>query len=126
MAPNLCIPTDLVLGLCLSPGKACGHSALMLARVLPGGVFELLSAAPWARVLGYLPQELIGKPLHELMPIDEPAASEELVAALLDERDTHPLEVTLRCKDQRRKCFRLHRRFDPYDHATFVLADEMP
>jgi len=125
MTPGLNAPTDLVLGLCVSPGKTCGQSALMLARVLPGGVFELLSAAAWARVLGYLPQELSGKWLHELMPLDEPAAS-EVVAALLGEKDVQPLEVTLRCKDERRKCFRLHRRFDPYDHAMFVLADEVP
>ena len=125
MAAHLRIPTDLVLGLSLSPGKACEQSALMLARVLPGGVFELLNAATWARELGYLPQELSGKPLHELMPPDEPAASEELAAALLGEKDAKPLEVTLRCKDQRRKCFRLHRRFDPYDQAMFVLADEV-
>jgi PAS domain-containing protein len=124
MASRLTVPTDLVLGLCLSPGKACAESALMMARVLPGGVFELLNAAAWARELGYLPHELTGKPLHMLMP-NEPAASEELVAALLGEKDAKPLEVTLRCKDERRKSFRLHRRFDAYDHAMFVLADEV-
>lgn len=96
----------------------------MLARVVPGGIFELLSAAAWARELGYLPDELNGKWLHELMPLEEPAAR-ELIAALLDDRDVRPLEVTLRCKDQRRKTFHLHRRFDPYDHAMFVLADEV-
>ena len=96
----------------------------MLARILPGGAFELLSPAAWASVLGYSPQELSGKWLHELMPPDQPAAS-EVAAALLREQEARPLEVTLRCKDQRRKSFRLHRRFDPYDHAVFVLADEV-
>ena len=96
----------------------------MLARVLRGGVFELLSAAAWVRALGYPPDELSGKWLHDLMPLEQPAAS-EIVAALLGEKDVQPLQVTLRCKDERRKAFRLHRRFDPYDHAMFVLADEV-
>ena len=96
----------------------------MLARVLPGGVFELLSTAAWARALGYLPQELSGKWLHELMPL-EALATGDLVATLLGETDAQPLEVTLLCKDERRKSYRLHRRFDPYDHAMFVLADEV-
>jgi hypothetical protein len=125
MTPALHTHTDLVLGLCASPGKTCEKSALMLARVLPGGIFELLSAEAWARALGYPPHELRGKWLHDLMPPEESAAG-EVVAALLDETDCLPLEVTLRCKDQRRKCFRLHRRFDAYEQAMFVLADELP
>ena len=32
----------------------------MLARVRPSGIFELLSAAAWARALGYAPDELSG------------------------------------------------------------------
>lgn len=117
-------PAGLTVALCVRPGKTCARSGLMLARVHPAGVFELLSAAAWARMLGYLPHELSGKWLHDLMPLEEPAAS-EFVAALLGEKDLQPLEVTLRCKDERRKSFRLHRRFDPYDQAMFVLADEV-
>jgi hypothetical protein len=119
------LPADLVVALCMSPGKACARSGLMLARVLRGGVLELLSAAAWARVLGYSPQELSGKWLRDLMPLDQPAAS-EVAAALLGEQDSRPMEITLRCKDERRKSFRLHRRHDPYDRAVFVLADELP
>jgi PAS domain-containing protein len=109
---------------CASPGNTCARSGLMLARIRPGGAFELLSAAAWAHVLGYSPQELSGKWLRELMPPDKPAAS-EVTAALLGEQESPPMEVTLRCKDERRKSFRLHRRFDPYDRAVFVLADEV-
>jgi PAS domain-containing protein len=113
-----------LFALCKSPGKACERSGLMLARVLPGGVLELLSPAAWARVLGFSTQELSGKWLHDLMPLDQPAAS-EVTAALLGEQDSPPMEVTLRCKDERRKSFRLHRRRDTYDRAVFVLADEV-
>ena len=112
------------MALCMAPGRTCAQTDLMLARVLPCGVLELLSAAAWARMLGYPPGELSGKWLHDLMPLDKPTPS-EVVAALLGEPEARPVEVTLRCKDERRKCFRLHRRFDLYDNATFVLADEL-
>ena len=48
----------------------------------------------------------------------EKRAAHEIVAALLDENDMPSLlQVTLRCKDERRKSFRFHRRFDPYGDA---------
>jgi hypothetical protein len=59
------------------------------------------------------------------MPLEKPAAG-ELVAALLDKKDFQSLEVTLCCKDERRKSFRFHRRFDPYQDAMYVVADELP
>lgn len=96
----------------------------MLARVRRSGLFELLTAEAWALALGYRPEELTGKSLCELMAPDaRPGAT--VVAALLDEQDVRPLEITLRCKDQRRKCFRLYRRFDAYEKAVFVVADEV-
>ena len=116
---------DLVLVLCLSPGKACTGSGVMMARVRPSGLFELLSVEAWARALGYAPDELSGKSLRELMQLEVPAAG-RLVAALLDDEDAQPLDVTLRCKDEQRKSFRFHRRFDPYQDAMYVVADEFP
>jgi PAS domain-containing protein len=115
---------ELILVLNVSSGRKCAQSGVMLARVRRSGKFELLTAAAWARALGYLPEELSGKALRELMPLERRAAG-EVIAALLDEEDARPLEVTLRCKDERRKCFRLYRRFDPYEQAVFVLADEV-
>ena len=114
---------ELVLVLCARPGKACTDSRVMMARVHPSGLFELLSAEAWARALGYAPDELSGKPLREL--IEKPAAA-RVVSALLDPEDAQALDITLRCKDERRKRFRLHRRFDPYQDAMYVVADELP
>ena len=96
-----------------------------MARVRPSGIFELLSAGAWARALGYALDELSGKSLCDLMPPEKPAA-DKVVAALLDKKDVRPLEVTLRCKDERRKSYRFHRRFDPYQDAMYVVADELP
>lgn len=94
-----------------------------MARVRPSGLFELLSVEAWARALGYAPDELSGKPLREL--IERPAPG-RVVSALLDQDDAQPLDITLRCKDEQRKRFRLHRRFDPYQDAMYVVADELP
>lgn len=116
---------DLLVVLCVNPGSACAQSEIMMARLRPGGIFELLSSAAWARALGYLPQELNGKSLGELMPLEKPAVG-AVVAALLDTSAEEPLDVTLRCKDERRKFFRFHRRFDPRGESIFFVADELP
>ena len=114
---------DMVLVLCVSPGKACTDSGVMMARVRPSGLFELLSVDAWARALGYGPDELSGKPLREL--IEKPTAG-RVVSALLDQQGAQPIDITLRCKDEQRKHFRFHRRFDPYQGAMYVVADELP
>ena len=114
---------DLVLVLSANPGKTCAATGLMMARVRPTGLFELLSAQAWGRALGYAPDELCGKSLREL--IAKPGAG-RIVNALLDHDDVRPLEITLRCKDEQRKRFRLYRRFDPYQDAIYVVADELP
>lgn len=106
------------------PGRKYAGSGVMLARVRRSGLFELLTAEAWARALGYPPGELSGKSLCELMALD-PAAGATVVAALLDEHDVRPLEITLRCKDQKRKSFRLYRRFDAWEGAIFVVADDV-
>lgn len=116
---------DLILVPSATPGKTCEESEVMMARVQPTGIFELLSAEAWTRALGYTLNELNGKSLCELMPLEKRAA-DEVVAVLLDEKDQSPLEVTLLCKDARRKCFRFHRRFDPHGDAIYVIADEVP
>jgi PAS domain-containing protein len=115
---------DLILVLSASPGKTRRQSRVMLARVRRSGTFELLTAAAWAGALGYQPDELSGRSLRQLLQLEKGAAG-KFVAALLDEEDIRPLEVTLRCKDERRKCFRLYRRFDPHTQAVYVLADEV-
>jgi len=116
---------DLMVVLCLKPGRTAAQSDVMMARLRPGGIFELLTSGAWARTLGYLPEELSGKSLGELMPLEKPEAG-AVVAALLDTSAVEPLDVTLLCKDAARKCFRFHRRFDPHGQSIFVVADELP
>ena len=113
-----------MLVLCVKPGRSYAQSDVMLARLCPNGIIELTNWAAWARALGYPPKELSGKSLRELMALDQRAA-DDIVAALLDTAAVEPLDVTLRCKDARCKCLRLHRRFDPDAQAVFLVAEEL-
>jgi len=116
---------DLTLVLCVRPpASACAQSDVMLARLSASGIIELVNGAAWTRALGYLPPELSGKSLCELMPLEQGAAG-ELIANLLDTAALEPLDVTLRCKDDRLKRLRLHRRFDPHAEAVFLVAEEV-
>lgn len=115
---------DLVVVVCIKPAKSCAQSRVMLARVRPTGIFELLTAEAWARALGYPPDQLNGRSLRGLMRLEKPAA-QDVVAALLGESEAEPLEVTLQCKNERRKRYRLYRGFDAYEEAMFVVADEL-
>ena len=118
------LPADLTLVLCAKPGRTAAESAVMMARLHPSGIFELLSAGAWARTLGYLPEELSGKTLRQLIAVDSPDAG-SVVSALLNPVADAPLDVALRCKDERRKCFRFHRRVDPRGESIFLVADEL-
>lgn len=115
---------DMRVVLCRKPGPACEQSEVMLARLRPSGIFELLTSGAWGRALGYPPEELSGKSLRWLMALEK-SATATVVAALLDTSVSEPLDVTLRCKDERRKYFRFHRRFDPHGESIFLVADEL-
>ena len=113
---------DLLLVLDAKAPGACAQSDVMLARLAPSGILELVNWGTWARALGYRPSELGGKSLCELLA-HEGLAPREIVAALLDPGACEPLDVTLRGKDERRVRLRLHRRFDAYAPAVFLVAE---
>ena len=100
-----------------------------MARARASGTFELLTVAAWARALGYPLGEvatgLIGRSLREIMELGG-GGTGDIVAALLDEKQTPPIEVTLRSRGERRKRYRLHRRVDDYADAVFLVAEELP
>ena len=97
-------------------------SDVLLARVGQNGTLQLLTSG-WERVLGYASGELNGKMLRHLMWSDGRRAS-AAVAAILDDEDTQPVELRVRCGDGVAKCFRLHRRYDSYEHIMYLLAEE--
>ena len=78
----------------------------------------------WAKILGYSPQELLDRPLCELMRHEHPVAA-SLMNRLLVQDDFEPMEFGLRCKDGSGKWFSWHRRFDPERQAAFIAGHDI-
>jgi hypothetical protein len=115
-------PADLTLAVYVSPGDTYEWSKVLLARAHASGTLELLTAA-WERALGYGRREFTGKTLRQLMR-SSPTAAARTVAAILDERNMDPVDLTIRSRDGEAKRLRLHRRHDVYTHKMFIVAEE--
>jgi hypothetical protein len=113
-------PLDLTMAVHVNPGVTYEWSKVLLARASFNGRFELLTTA-WERLLGYERQEFSAKTLGQLMMSGEAAAT---VAAILDHQSMEPVDLTLCCRNGKRKSLRLHRRFDEYADRMFILAEE--
>jgi PAS domain-containing protein len=113
-------PSDFTIAVHVSAGDTYEWSNVLLARVSPDGLLELLTAA-WERLLGYGRREFTGKTLRQLM---RPGERADVVAAILDHHNMEPVDLTLLCRDGRPKHLRLHRRFDEYGHKMFIVAEE--
>ena len=114
-------PGDLALTISPEPGETYKWSQLMIARASREGTLELLSAA-WERTLGYGPQELTRMSLRQLMRASAPI-TEGTVAAILDEDDPDPVDLTLFTSGDESVRLLLHRRYDPYIGAVFIVAE---
>ena len=84
------------------------------------GKLKFLNPA-WEKILGYPSQELLDRPLRELMQQHGQAAV-ALVERLLAEDDFEPLEFGLRCQDGTFRWFLWHRRFDSEHQAIFIAG----
>src|SRR5882672_9204743 len=83
------------------------------------GKLKFLNPA-WERILGYPAQELLDRPLRELMQHGQAAVA--LVDRLLAEDSFDPMEFGLRCRDGTFKWFLWHRRFDSEHQAIFIAG----
>ena len=113
-------PIDFTMAVHVNPAITYELSKVLLARASFNGHFELLTAA-WEQLLGYGRQEFSAKTLGELMVSGGAAAT---VAAILDRQGIEPVDLTLCCRNGKRKSLRLHRRFDEYADRIFILAEE--
>jgi hypothetical protein len=116
------IPSDFTLGIRVSHGTTYEWSKLLLARATFNGRLELLTAA-WGRALGYSAEEFMGKTLCQLMGSNKSAAA-GAVAAILDERNTAPVDLTLRRRDGTAERLRFYRRLDGYMREVFIVAED--
>jgi hypothetical protein len=116
------IPRDFKLAVHVSPGDTYEWSEVLLARAHLDGTLELLTAA-WGRMLGYGRYEFSGKTLGHLISSGERLAA--TVAAILDDANMDPVDVTLRCRRGETKTLRLHRRYDAHTPQMFIFAEEV-
>ena len=114
-------PRDFQLAVAARRGLTYHRSNVLLAKACFDGTLELLTAA-WQRLLGYGYQEFSEKTLRQIMEPGKPV--DAVVAAIFDERNQAPVELTVRSNDGQCKCLKLHRRFDPYERTVFIVAEE--
>lgn len=98
-------------------------SSVLLGVVTPDGKLKSPNLA-WTKILGYPPQELLDRPLSELMGHERRVAA-ALADRLLAQDDFEPMEFGLRCKDGSCKWFSWDRRFDPENRATFIAGHDI-
>ena len=118
------LPSDFTLAVNAGGGDTYEWSKVLLAKATYNGTLEFLTAA-WERLLGYGREEFAGKTLRQLLRSNKAAAA-RAVAAILDEDNMEPIEITVRCRRGEAKRLRLHRRFDAYSRKMYILAVETP
>ena len=96
------------------------RSPVLLGLAGFDGRLKFLNPA-WEKILGYPAQELLDRPLRELMQQHGQAAA-TLVDRLLTEDSFDPMEFGLRCQDGTFKWFLWHRRFDSEHQAIFIAG----
>ena len=99
---------------------ASDPSPVLLGLAGFDGKLKFLNPA-WGKILGYPAQELLDRPLRELMQQHGQAAV-ALVERLLADGGFEPLEFALRCQDGTFKWFLWHRRFDSEHQAIFIAG----
>jgi PAS domain S-box-containing protein len=96
------------------------QSSILLGLAGFDGKLKFLSSA-WEKALGYSQQELLERPLCELMP-HERLVSAALMDRLLVKDGFDSMEFGLRCRDGTCKWFLWHRRFDTEHQAIFIAG----
>jgi PAS domain S-box-containing protein len=96
------------------------RSPVLLGLAGFDGKLKFLNPA-WEKILGYPAQELLDRPLRELMQQHGEAAA-TLVDRLLTEDSFDPMEFGLRCQGGTLKWFLWHRRFDSEHQAIFIAG----
>jgi len=97
-------------------------SQALLASADFDGTLQLLTSG-WERALGYGRDELEGMTLGTLMGSDRPRAA-AAVAAILDKLNMSAVDLRVRCRNGRGKCFRLNRVYDRREHMMYIVAEE--
>ena len=100
------------------------QSPILLGIAGFDGKLNLLNPA-WEKILGYTREELLHRPLCELIPQKERVAAIASVDRLLAEAGHDPVEFGLQCRDGTCRWFQWHRRFDSENQAIFIAGYDM-
>ena len=117
-------PSDFRLVFHNSLSDSYELSRVLLATADFDGTLQLLTSG-WERALGYGREELKGKTLADLLWPDRRGAA-RTVAAILDPLSMSPVELRVRSRSGRGKCFTLHRRYDRQEQMVYIVAEETP
>jgi PAS domain S-box-containing protein len=101
-------------------GLVCDPSLILLGLAGFDGKLKLFSPA-WEKMLGFHREDLLDRPLCELMQ-HERSIAVALVDRLLAEDSSERMEFGLRCQDGTCKWFIWHRRFDSENQAIFIAG----
>jgi PAS domain S-box-containing protein len=104
-------------------GPLTRPSSVLLGLVGFDGKLKSPNSA-WVQILGHPPQELLNRPLCELMQHERPVAA-SLMDRLLAQDDFEPMEFGLRCEDGTCKWFIWHRRLAPERRAAFIAGHDI-
>jgi PAS domain-containing protein len=116
-------PEDLMVVFDHTLSDGYEFSKVLLARAGFDGTLQLLTSG-WEQALGYRRGEFEGRTLQQLMWSNRRSTA-AAVAAILDERDTAPVELRMRCRDGKAKAFRLHRHYDAQERLMYMVAEEI-
>jgi len=100
---------------------ASDRSPVLLGLAGFDGKLKFLNPA-WEKILGYPAQELLERPLRELMQQHGEAAVALVERLLAEDSFEEPLEFGLRCQDGTCRWFLWHRRFDSEHQAIFIAG----
>ena len=100
---------------------ASDRSPVLLGLAGFDGKLKFLNPA-WEKILGYPAQELLERPLRELMQQHGEAAVALVERLLAEDSFEEPLEFGLRCQDGTCRWFLWHRRFDSEYQAIFIAG----
>ena len=102
-------------------GVASDPAPVLLGLAGFDGKLKFLNPA-WEKILGYPSQELLDRPLRELMQQHGQAAVALVERLLAEDGFEQPLEFGLRCQDGTCRWFLWHRHFDSEYQAIFIAG----
>jgi PAS domain S-box-containing protein len=96
----------------------------LMAVVATDGMLKIVNAA-WEKLLGYHPDELVGRKLLRLVDDTDRASVLKLIHSRQDAAAARPIEIALRCKDGTYRAFQWESRRVAGEPASFITGKDV-